>query len=113
MSDLKLTIVAALSSLVPVAFVAMVPVAPSAAHSFARDRSLTLTEASVDGGSVHNSGASEVYASPVVVSVPSRTAARPVVATIAHAAQTFTSCTVRDLVHGSGSVQTCETVVVR
>lgn len=104
---IKLTVVAALSTVASVAFASLAPVAPTTA----RDRSLTLTEASVNEGTLRNSGASEVYASPVVVSVPSRTAARP--ATIAHASQSFTSCTVRDLVQGSGSVRTCETVVVR
>ena len=108
---IKLTVVAALSTVASVAFASLAPVAPS--HSFARNRSLTMTEASVDEGTLRNSGASEVYASPVVVSVPSRTAARPVVATIAHASQSFTTCTVRDLVQGSGSVQMYETVVVR
>ena len=106
---IKLTVIAALSTVASVAFAAMAPVAPSAAHSFSRDRSLMLTEASVNVGTLRNSGASEVYASPVVVAVPSRTVARPAVA----ASQSFTSCTVRDLMQGSGSVRTCETVVVR
>ena len=106
---IKLTVIAALSTVASVAFASLAPVAPTTAQSFARDRSLTLTEASVYEGTLRNSGASEVYASPVVVAVPSRTVARPAVA----ASQSFTSCTVRDLMQGSGSVRTCETVVVR
>jgi len=66
-----------------------------------------------DVGAFRFNAAGSITTSPVTIAVAARPAARPAVASIAHASQSYTSCSVRELIQGSGSVQTCETVVVR
>ena len=104
-------IIAVAVSVASIAFAAMAPVAPSAAHSFSRDRSLMLTEASVNDGTLRNSGASELYASLVTIAIPARIV-RHVGRVIINAPTVYT-CQTRDLIQGSGQVTECSAKVAR